>query len=171
MKSRGKKAGKQFALLPVWLMWHVSVATLEHAEFRALALLTSQYRGKNNGAVGITAAQAIEAGIGSKHTLYRALRKLQSRGLIERTHPASRVPPRPTMYALTWWPVDDTEFSKATRTPSHDYRKWSPQQKFSMGNECTQGGAASAPVESETAALVAVSAPMGPNSGAPWVRS
>jgi hypothetical protein len=171
VKARTKSGVKQFALLPVSLLWHVSVATLDHAEFRALVLLAAQYRGTNNGAVGITAKQVSEAGIGSKHTFYRALRELQSRGLIEQTYPASRVPPRPAMYALSWWPVNDTDYSTATRVASHGYRKWNPDRKFSRGTECTQGGAVSAPMELDTGATGAVSAPMEAKTADPWVHS
>ena len=91
--------------------------------------MAAQYNGGNNGALGITRSQAALNGIGSDHTLYRALRTMEERGLIEQTYPASRVPPRPTMYALTWISVDDTKWSRSTRIAAHTYRDWQPSRK------------------------------------------
>lgn len=121
---RYKPQGGRFALIPLSVLQHEAVRTLHHAEFRVLVLLSAAFNGKNNGALGLTASQAAEAGVGSDKTLYKALRTLESRGLIGQTFPASRVPPRPTMYALEWRALDDTEYSQATRIPRHDYRNW-----------------------------------------------
>lgn len=127
MKSPTRKSGvRQFALLPVDLLMDKSVTTLSHADFRVMVLLAGQYRGHNNGALGLTAEQARRAGIGSDNTLYRALKELAERGLIEQVHPASRVPPRPAMYAISWKPVDETRYTTAARTPSFSYRTWTP---------------------------------------------
>lgn len=124
-RSRSKhKKGERFARLPVTLVRHPAVTTLDHAAFRVLTLFAAEYCGNNNGAIGLTAAQASELGIGSNHTFYKALSTLEERGLLLRTYPASRIPPRPAMFALEWVPVDDTKFSAATRTASHRYKKW-----------------------------------------------
>ena len=93
-----------------------------------MVLLAAEYRGTNNGGVGITREQAKAAGIGSKNTLYGALKDLVARGLIVMTHPGSRVPPAPTRYALTWLPVDNTEYTRAARVPSRDYIDWTPKK-------------------------------------------
>ncbi len=125
---RRKHGGGRFARLPVAVLNHIAVTTLTHAAFRVLVLLAAQFGGFNNGALGITAKQATDAGIGSDKTLYRSLRELELRRLVELTYPASRVPPRPTMWALTWLPLDDTRYSQSTRTPSHAYRDWKPER-------------------------------------------
>ena len=121
--------GGRFAKLPLSLLKHVAVTNLSHAEHRVLVLLTAAYNVYNNGALGITSSQAREFGIRSNNTLYGALQELEARGLIERTFHASRIPPRPTMYALTWVAVNDTDYSKATQRPSHAYRDWKPQDE------------------------------------------
>lgn len=126
-KHTGRKSGgKRFAMVPVAVLEHVAVVTLPHAAFRALVLLAGQFNGHNNGAVGLTKKQAAALGIGSDKTLYQSFRELEGRGLIVQTYPASRVPPRPTMFALTWLPLDDTDYSNATAKPSHAYRDWKP---------------------------------------------
>jgi len=122
----------RFAKLPVKVLEHAAVTTLSHATFRIMVLLTAQYHGYNNGALGITRRQAAEYGIGSDHTVYEALRMLEEHGLIEQTYPASRVPPRPTMYALTWVSLDDTLWTQSTHTASHKYREWQPSRKSNL---------------------------------------
>lgn len=124
--SRKTSSGR-FAMLPLIVLEHVSVRTLGHAAFRLLVLLAACYNGKNNGALGVTASQVADAGFTNRRTLYRSFRELEQRGLIVRTYPASRVPPRPTMYALTWLPLNDTDYSQSSRVPAHQYRDWSPK--------------------------------------------
>lgn len=126
---KSKSSGGRFARLPLSLMGHPAVQTLTHAMFRVLTLLAAAYNGHNNGALGVTANQAKQAGGISRATLYGALRELESRGLIEKTYEASRIPPRPTMYAVTWLAIDDTDYSKATKHPSHAYRDWKPRKE------------------------------------------
>lgn len=125
-KAKRRQGVRQFALLPADLLTHRAVVSLDHGAFRVMVLVAGQYRGHNNGALGLTAGQARVAGIGSAHTFYSALRKLTERGLIECTYPASRIPPRPAMFALTWQAVDATKYTAATRTPTHAYRDWQP---------------------------------------------
>ena len=126
---RRKTTPGRFAMLPLTVLDTAAVKTLSHAAFRILVLMAAQYNGGNNGALGITRIQAAVNGIGSHHTLYSALRTLEERGLIEQTYPASRVPPRPTMYALTWRSIDDTSWSRSTRIAAHTYRDWQPPRK------------------------------------------
>lgn len=111
-------------MLPLTVLKHDAVTSLSHAAFRVLVLLAAEYNGHNNGAIGLTVRQAAEAGICAKRTVYAALAELSDRELIMQTYPASRVPPRPTMYALTWLPLNDTLYTKATRTAPHSYRAW-----------------------------------------------
>ncbi len=120
-----KTRGERFARLPVTVLEHISVATLSHAEFRVLVILAAQFNGYNNGALGLSKTQAARQNISNK-TLYRALHTLETRRLIERTYHSSRVPPRPTMFALTWIAVDDTDWSKATRVAARTFADWKP---------------------------------------------
>lgn len=123
---RRKRGGGRFARLPVVVLEHVAVRTLSHSAFRVLVLLVAQYHGGNNGALGITPSQASTSGVGSRHTLYKSLRELEARGLIEMTYPASRTPPRPTMWAITWEAVDATDYSTSTRRAARTFERWSP---------------------------------------------
>ena len=125
---RRKTGTGRFAKLPLKVLAHDAVITLSHATFRVLVLMGAQFNGHNNGALGLSKSQAARQNISNK-TLYKALATLEERGLIEQTYPASRVPPRPTMYALMWISIDDTEWSRSTRIPTHSYRDWQPSRK------------------------------------------
>lgn len=128
VNAKGRKIRGRFAHVPRDALEHRAVATLSHAQFRVLVLLAGEFNGRNNGALGLTEKQAREQGIKSAHTLYKAFRELEQRGLIQTTYPASRVPARPTMYALTWRNLDDTEYTNATTMQSNDFLKW-PQDE------------------------------------------
>lgn len=121
-----RNTGDRFARIPRDLMRHPAVATLNHAAFRALVLLAGEYHGGNNGAIAIAPEQAAELGIGSKNTLYAAFKTLQERGLIHRTDPGAKNPPRPQSFALEWLRLDDTEYSRKTPRASHAYKNWKP---------------------------------------------
>lgn len=125
--SRKTGTGR-FAKLPLTVLDQAAVITLSHATFRVLVLMAAQFNGYNNGALGLSKSQAASQNISNK-TLYKALATLEEHGLVEQTYPASRVPPRPTMYALTWISIDDTEWSRSTRIPTHTYRDWQPPRK------------------------------------------
>ena len=125
---RRKTGAGRFAKLPLTVLDQVAVITLSHATFRVLVLMAAQFNGHNNGALGLSKSQAARQNISNK-TLYKALTTLEERGLIEQTYPASRVPPRPTMYALMWISIGDTEWSRSTRIPTHSYRDWEAPRK------------------------------------------
>jgi len=120
-----KSGGSRFSMVPCKVLANPDVTGLNHAAFRVLVLLAGQYKGSNNGALGLSKSQAEALGVSNK-TLYRSLRALEAIDVIRQTYPASRVPPRPTMYALTWQSLDDTEYSRETRTPARLFRqsKW-----------------------------------------------
>lgn len=108
-------------MVPLKVLGQSSVIGLSHASFRVLVLLAGQYDGHNNGALGLSKTQAKSQSVSNK-TLYKALAKLEEIDVIRETYPASRVPPRPTMYSLTWVKMDDTDWSQATRVPARTFR-------------------------------------------------
>lgn len=126
MRDPQRKTGGRFALVPLSVLKDPAVTTLDASVRWVLIALTGQYSGGNNGRLSLTRAVAREYGIRSVDTLRRGLLKLCERGLIEQTHPGSYVPPTPACYALTWQPLDQTEWTRKTRTPSHAYRTTGP---------------------------------------------
>jgi len=138
-RSSKRTKGDNFALLPRQLIYHPAVSTLTGTAFRVLVLLASQHTGHNNGALGLTHKQAVAGGISTKASLYNALRELQRRQIIEITFPSSKIPSRPTMYALSWFPRSNTQFSSATVVPSHGYKDWVGARKKRRYKKCTSG--------------------------------
>lgn len=122
MKSRKSKG--RFAMLPHALLRHEAVTTLSPAHRWVLVAVAAEFNGKNNGAIVLTPAVAKDYGITSVDTLRKGLGELVSRGLVIRTDPGSYQPPKPARYALTWQPMNDSDYSIARRTPTHDYREW-----------------------------------------------
>ena len=125
-----RAGGGRFVRLPHYLLHSDAMRDLPHSAFRVLVVLTMEFNGKNNGALGLTCDQAQTYGIRSKNTLYRGFEDLERRGLIEQTYPASRVPPRPAMYALTWLPVDETKYTKPTRTSTNAFQAWRAEKQL-----------------------------------------
>ncbi len=113
--------GDRFSMMPLKVMADPGVVKLTHATFRVLVTLAGQYNGGNNGALGLTQKQAAARNISNK-TLYKALARLEKIDIICITRRASRVPPRPAMFSLTWVSLDNTEYSQETRTPARLFR-------------------------------------------------
>lgn len=145
-KSKGRSNGERFVAIPSRVLEHSAVTTLDHVPFRVLVMLAAEFRGGNNGALSLTAAQAMAKGIGAKNSFYAALKELKSRGLIAETYPASRVPPRPAQFALEWRPLNDTEYTKRTVVASRGFESWQPEFDFrgatiatTVVNDCDHG--------------------------------
>ena len=125
-RSKGRRSRSRFAQIPRDVLVSHALASADHAAFRVLVALAAGYNGHNNGSLALTREQAREFGILSHDTLGRGLAALESRGLIVRTCPGSRRPPTPSRFALTWRPTDDTEWTRAARTPSREFASWAP---------------------------------------------
>lgn len=95
-------------VLPKVLMEHPDFRELTPAANKVLMVLGCQYNGKNNGDLAATMKMMLPWGGMSKGTLARALRELQERNLVikTRTHFRGRDGARPTLYALSWVPID-----------------------------------------------------------------
>lgn len=118
-----------FAMLPVDVLRTQAWRTLPHQARSVLVVLAAQYSGRDNGSVTLTRRTATDYGLGRPETLYRSLNELQARGLIVRTRPGTRIPPRSAMYALTWRQINeplrhDPHDVRPTLAPSHTYASW-----------------------------------------------
>jgi hypothetical protein len=122
-----------FAMLPVDVLTSPAVRTLPHIAHRVLVALAAQFFGRNNGSLTLTRRTAKSYGIGSPLTLAASLGELEARGLIFRTRPGSRIPPRSAMYAIAWKGVDEAlvhDAHDATPNPiaRHTYGAWVPSK-------------------------------------------
>jgi hypothetical protein len=107
LKGRSGGDSRPFAYLPVELLTSPAVRTLPHVAHRVLVSLAAQFGGARNGSLTFTRRTARSHGICDPHALYAGLAELEQRGLIIRTRPGSRIPPRASLYALGWWPIHE----------------------------------------------------------------
>lgn len=130
-RRRPKRESGPFALLPVDVLVSAAVRTLPHAAFRMLVILAAQYSGARNGSLSVTRQTLAQHGVRNPHIIGPALAELEARGLIVRTRPGTRIPPRSAMYAITWRNIDeplshDRHDALPTLSPSHAYARWAP---------------------------------------------
>lgn len=123
-----------FAMLPVDVLTCAAVRTLPHVAHRALVAMTAQYHGGRNGSLTLTRRTAKDYGLGSPATLAASLSELEARGLILRTRPGTRVPPRSAMFAVTWRGIDeplqhDRHDVAPAPIPTHAYARWTTDRR------------------------------------------
>lgn len=127
-------ASAPFAHLPVELLTSLAVKTLPHAAHRVLVALAAQYCGRNNGSLSLPRRVAREYGICDPHVLYDALRELEARGLVSRTRPGTRLPPRAALYAIMWREINeplpsDPHHVRPTVKAPDTWRSWTPAKE------------------------------------------
>lgn len=101
---------------------------LSLAAVKVLFILVSQYKGHNNGDLCATESVMSKYGISSPNTINRSLKELVARGLIAKTQNGYRGSDgrrRPSLYAVTWLPVDSIEDQQAG--------EWIPKIKGTHG--------------------------------------
>lgn len=94
---------------------------------RLLLDLARQYNGRNNGDLSATFSVMRKRGWTSKGTIERMIKELLDRGWICVTRPGGKH--RPTLYAVTWLPIDDCDGKldvAETRIPSNEWKKAYP---------------------------------------------
>lgn len=127
MATRNAKAKKSktppFAMIQRRMIQSVGFRALGPWSRAVILELLAQYNGQNNGDLSATRTMAKDWGIGSAHTLQRALEELESGGwiMLSRTSVFGRQGARCALYALSWLPIDDCPGKhlelQPTRTP------------------------------------------------------
>ena len=163
--GRAGKTSGRFALLPLTVLKDPAVTSLDPAVFKVLVAMTGQYSSGNNGALALTLPAAREYGIRSSDTLRRSLKELEARGLIDRTFPGSYRPALPARFAINWQPLNNTEWTRETRTASHSYKAIRAVRPPDPAVPAT--GPTKPRISFENVAMVPAT---GPTSAPPWVR-
>lgn len=104
-----------------------SCVSLPNYAVRLLVAIAAQYRGNNNGDLAMTRAIARQFGIYSQEHLVFGLVALMERFLIQKTRQGGKKPFGPTLYAVTWQPIDDLAGKielLPTTTASNAWSKW-----------------------------------------------
>jgi hypothetical protein len=155
--------GRHYAMVPCEVLTSEACNTLPASACRVLLAIAAQFRGKNNGDLALTWATARPFGINSKKQLVDSLSMLRERGLIEQTRQGGKKPLGPSLYAVTWMPIDDLNGkinSGPTMIAKNTWVDWpsAPQRDQSTENHQHHRGGNTAPQGDQTEAI---SAPQG----------
>lgn len=126
--------GEHYAMLPVKVLMSDACRTLPNWAHRTLVAIAAQYRGNNGGDLAMTWSMGRKFGITSKGLLVLSLTMLLDRGLIQKTRQGGKKPLGPTLYALTWKPIDACGGKldvPPTTVPTHAWAMWvsAPRRK------------------------------------------
>lgn len=94
-------------MIPVEVMQSEAFITLPNYAVRVLLVAAAQYRGNNNGDIAVTRSIAAPYGVTSHEHLVKGLAHLLARLLLQKTRQGGKKPLGPTLYALTWRPIND----------------------------------------------------------------
>ena len=123
-KATGRGEGRAtFGQVPTAVGTSAAVRSLAPAIRWLLVVIAADYKGHNNGALTVTRKRAAEWGV-CNDTLRRGLPLLEERGLIIRTDPGSRSPPKPARFAITWKSIDATDYTREASVPSGEWKEW-----------------------------------------------
>ena len=89
------------------LMDNENFRTLTPRATKLLIDMASQFRGNNNGDLAATWSLLRTRGWNSKDQIAKGLEELLGRGWIVKCKQGMRIPPVPTLYALTWLAIDE----------------------------------------------------------------
>jgi hypothetical protein len=115
-KIRGRSGLEPFIALPQKVLDSLEFGALTAHATKLLIELARQYRGKNNGDFSAAMAPMKKRGWNSPGTLNRAKKELVEVGFAIVTRQGGKN--RCTLYALTFWPVDECN-GKHDERPSH----------------------------------------------------
>lgn len=123
MGCKAKRSG-EFALVPLSVLESEACTTLNHAVFKVLVILVSQWRGKNNGTLALTELYARRFGLSGRNTLYTSLRELESRGLIVCTRRGNKSKKMFSLFAIGWEPITHRDGQPLTKPEPCNNSKW-----------------------------------------------
>lgn len=105
----GKSKAPPFAMLQKAMIQSPGYRSLSFVARVVLIELLAQFNGANNGDLSATRTMAKDWGIGSAHTLQKALTELEESGwiLVSRNSVFSKHGARCALFALAWLPVNE----------------------------------------------------------------
>jgi len=131
-KNGRRRLGERFAAIPLEVLEHEACTTLNPTAFKVLVVIAAGYSGRNNGTMACTQVWGEKFGIRGTDTARLALRELVQRGLLEVTRPGIKMRSTPTLYALTWQPINsrDGRLLDRAELPPRGFRNWKPKTEF-----------------------------------------
>lgn len=104
-KGGSKKSENSFVMFQRRILEHPRFTKLSAPACKALLYLAAQYRGMNNGDLGIAWKIAKDRGWKSNGSLRLATKELVEAGFVVQTRQGGRN--RCSLFALAWFPIDD----------------------------------------------------------------
>jgi hypothetical protein len=138
-RKKRRSEHENFARIPLSVLQAEAVKTLNHAAFKVLVILASQWRGGNNGTLALTERYAREYGLSGRDTLYRSLKELESRGLIVRTRQGMKSKKHFSLWALGWESIthrDGKPLDIAEPRNNKRWLEWRPTSVPIAGSDC-----------------------------------
>jgi len=138
---RGGTYGERHAHVPRQVLESEAYKALPDSAARVLFAIAAQFYGVNNGGLALPWSAAPTLGVTTQAKLYGGLRLLETTDLILCTRRGMLVggKKRPTLYALTWWPINEPaagvvyDFGlTASMTASHAWARWSRPENWAQ---------------------------------------
>lgn len=123
-RSKGRKSDKPFLRLYRDVIESGEFADLSGNAVKLLIDLGAQYRGNNNGDLGVWWRLMKQKGWKSKDTLYRAIHELEATEFILRTRQGGLN--LPSLFAITCFPIDECKGKldvRPTKVAPNTWRK------------------------------------------------
>ena len=105
-KSKRRGSNKTGAWLPCEVLQSQASIDLTLGARNVLVAVAAQYRGNNNGDLVVTRTVLAQYGITSSDTIWRAETQLRQHRLLRRTRRGMKMRNTPSLYAITWRPID-----------------------------------------------------------------
>lgn len=115
---------KGYFKIPEIVLNHPDFIALSGTAMKLLCDLGAQYNGKNNGDLQFTTSIMKSRGWNSESQKHKALKELQEREIIVKTKQGG-LSNGPTLYAITWQPIDDCKGKHDLAVTGKPYRKFS----------------------------------------------
>lgn len=129
VNGKGRRIKGGFLAIPHDVLRSEAYCSLSPSAVKLLVDIAGQFTGNNNGDLTACMSLMSDRGWRSTATLHRAKRELLQAGLIEQTRQGG-MNMGPTLYAVTWKPIDPCETKRGrrhdatpTKTPSNLWRQ------------------------------------------------
>jgi hypothetical protein len=144
-KSASRTDGEQYANFGFPLINSPAWRSLSGAALKLLMELRTRYHGTNNGKLALSLDHAATLlGLG-KATVQRAFVELQAKGFVIQMERGQWYGRKPTTWALT---IVSLNGNPAT----HDWKRWTPPKKQSLGSEMDPSTFLTGPVQNRSSA-------------------
>ena len=129
-KQKGRATEWSFVSVPHYILKSPEFGQLTGYGVKLLFELAKEYKGKNNGDFSAAYSVLRRRGWRSPSTLSIALKELREKGWIVTTRHGGRH--RCSLYAVTWWPIDDCDGKLEVAAESKPRNYWKTESPVAI---------------------------------------